>query len=647
MLMFDQEELTKFWEDLEGQLKGFETRPGQKKMSLQVLESLNMGKQLIVEAGTGTGKSMAYLLPAMKLADREEFRIVISTATIALQEQLINKDIPLLKQFLDHDLQVEVVKGRSNYLCIEKYNQYFGQGSLSYTTEEKKVVEWVQTTETGDRNEFQPDPEIWEKISAKSDSCLGMKCTFYDQCFVVNLKRKAEQAEILITNHHLFFSDLNLRVDSQGSLSVFPSYQAVIFDEAHHIPETATKALGREVSYAQIIKLMREIFSYLKSRVEGNERLARQVESSAAKAFNKLMDFQSNDFLLQELDSFVSLQEFRQSLIKLANHMEERALEEMERPEQPKMLASRLAKSKMDLDLILDLEEQDYISWVNVQVSDTVLATNPVSVTDLLQEYLFSDLERIIMTSATLSINGKFDYFIQRIGQSDEFWTSHITSPFNYQQQTKLFIPKEFPSPGSDQYISELVNTIKKIIETAQGRTMILFTSYSVMKQVYQSLIDLIEFPLYCQGIQAKREILEHFRNEFSSVLLATNSFREGVDIPGEALQVVVMDKLPFAVPTNPLIKARVERLEELGYNSFMNLMLPEAVLAVKQGFGRLIRHQNDCGVFVILDPRVLHKPYGKHFINSLPDIPMITDWKALMGEIASLPKNLSHTIES
>lgn len=631
------EELDQIWEDLQHHIDKFETREGQIDMSLGVLKALQDGGHFVVEAGTGTGKSLAYLLPAVQLA-QDEFRMVISTATIALQEQLLQKDIPLVEKIIGRTLRVEVIKGRSNYLCKQKFNQHFGQTSFVNSIQERELIEWVNETETGDRNELQTMPEIWEKVCSQSESCLAMRCQFYSECFVVKLRKRAETAELLVTNHHLYFSDLNLRIDSDGSMSIFPDYEGVIFDEAHHIPDTATKSLGREVKYSRVIKLFKEVTSYLKQKFQAQVNLVQEAEASAVKAFNKLSDFRESDYLLRELDSFISLKEFRKKLSKLAQHVEECALEEMDRPEQPRMLASRLNKTKLDLDLILDLEEEDYISWVNQQSSDISLSTNPVFVHKQLREFLFDNVDRIIMTSATLSINGKFAYFKNRVGLSQDAQTYQIESPFNYQEQSNIYIPKNFPEPRSGEYNRQLADTIEQIIDAAGGRTLVLFTSYSTLNSIYNQLKDKVPYEIYCQGIHPKNKILSWFQNDASSVLMATNSFREGVDVPGSSLQVVIMDKLPFAVPDNPLIKAKIEKLQQEGQNSFMNYQLPEAVLAVKQGFGRLIRHNNDCGIFALLDPRVFTKSYGRHFINSLPNAPLISNWSELEAKIKTLP---------
>ncbi|OWZ83892.1 ATP-dependent DNA helicase [Natranaerobius trueperi] len=639
-----QEKLQNIWASMESQLDGFEARKGQVEMSEIVLNALSDANHLVVEAGTGTGKSLGYLIPAVNFSENGN-RIIISTATIALQEQLIKKDIPLLEQIIGRKLDVEIIKGRSNYLCKEKFSQKFGQTSLDNTGVHRNFVEWASETETGDRHEIQPAKELWDLMAASSDTCLGQKCPHYSDCFVLMLKRRAESSEVLITNHHLFFSDLKLRVDSEGSLSVFPSYEGVIFDEAHHIPEIATKSLGHELNYSQVLKLLKEITTYVKGNMEGNEKIVRETEETSYKAFQRLIDHGNKfgkSFLLREIESFVYLEEFRSKLAKLTNHIETLYMDEYNDPERPKMLYNRINKTKQALDLILDFEEEDYVSWVetkysNNQVVDLKMATNPVSVSDQLKNFLFGYIDTVIMTSATLSIEENFSYFKKRVGLTDDTITCSINSPFNYKEQASIFVPRNFPFPRTDEYEEKLIEAIRYMVTKVGGKTLVLFTSYRMMNLAYEKLKDDLPYELLCQNIQPKAEILETFKTNFSSVLFATNSFREGIDVPGSSLQVVIMDKIPFSVPDEPLVKARMERLNKEGKSSFMTYSVPEAVLAVKQGFGRLIRNKSDSGIFILLDVRVHRKPYGKYFFNSLPDARFIKTWKELENKLHEL----------
>ncbi len=602
-------------------LPDYEFRDAQKRMMEYVEESFAQNVHLMIEAGTGTGKSLAYLFPAIKYALEAENPIVVSTATIALQEQLINKEIPLLNKLWKCEIKAALVKGRNNFLCLDKYYDKYFDDTLVDTVETSYLKEWISTTRKGEWQEIEGKISFatWHEILSSSESCLGYKCPNHKECFVNKQKQEAANAHIVITNHHLYFSDLKLKADSSGAAGILPEYDFVILDEAHHVEERALFALGAQVKKSIILFWINELKRQLNQEPDFDLELCQKLERTSHKLFDKLGESSGKSYLLDE-NPPQGFSNLLKKLKQVSHHAEGFINRESVNPDKIESLANSFRNIQQNLDFILDTTNSDYVSWVEINHKNNnhVMHANPIDVSWHLNEYLFEEINACILTSATLTVAGQFDYLQKKLGLSD-CKTCIIDSPFDYNQQSAIYIPKTLPQPGEDGYEGYLVENLHKLIEANDGRGLILFTSYRMMEYAYNELMDKLDYRLLKQGEKSKRELLEIFQHDTHSVLFATDSFREGIDVKGEALSLLVMDKLPFSVPDEPLIKARRRHLDKQGKNSFWSLSLPEAVLKLKQGFGRLIRHRNDHGIFAVFDSRIYTKNYGKIFLNSLP----------------------------
>lgn len=621
---------TDFQNELKKVLKDFEFRDAQKKMMERVKEAIEYNNHLMIEAGTGTGKSLAYLFPAVERVLSDTYPIVISTATIALQEQLINKEIPLINMLWSDKIKAALIKGRSNFLCLDKYYDKCKEDTLIDPLETGVLKDWLSKTKTGEWQEIEGkiSSEHWQQLSSNSEACLGYKCFHYKDCFVNKRKREGANAHILITNHHLYFSDLKLKVESGGSIGVLPEYKYVIFDEAHHIEERAMFAFGVQVQKGTILYWNNELKSLLGKEPDFKNELSLKLERQVYKLFNDLAKDYYKSYLLEE-GLPPGFNELSKTLQKTAHYVEAFLNRDELNPDKIENLSNAIRKLQDSLDFILDTSKENYVSWVEVnrKANNCILHSNPIDVSWHLNEYLYGNVGACIFTSATLTVGGKFDYLKRKLGLCE--CRSHlISSPFDYSQQSVIFIPRDFPIPVEDGYKEALVDGVIKLIELSYGRALILFTSYRMMEYVYKEIKDKLNYRLLKQGERSKNELLSIFQEDVSSVLLATDSFREGIDVRGEALTLLVMDKLPFSVPDEPLIKARIDYLEKRGENSFLKYNLPEAVLKLKQGFGRLIRHRNDKGIFAIFDSRVYKKSYGKLFLDSLPPSILYDKWE-------------------
>lgn len=620
--------------------KDYEYRLGQIKMAEAVLRAFEEKKHLIVEAGTGTGKTLAYLVPAIAAALGKNKRVVVSTGTKNLQEQLMEKDIPFLQKVMPKKFTAAYMKGRSNYACLYRIKKAENQPILEGLDEMdyfEEVRRWARESETGDKAELVNLPEnisFWSRINAKSETCLGQKCPDYEACFITKMRGKADEADVVIVNHHLFFADLNIRGNEYGR--VLPDYGAVIFDEAHLIEDIAADYFGFQVSNFQIEEIARDadalpITDAIASR--DFTKLAAKIVGLADQfwiRFTQTRGGQDGRFPLLA-GSFArkdgrgdiqptSLGEAYFALDSALERLENSADVFAEKITEAESLVKRVRQARFDLEFVSTQAEKNYVYWLEKRGKGMFLRASPIDVSALLQDKLFDKTETVVLTSATLSTGGKFDFIKDRLGlETEKTQTLLAPSSFDYEKQAIIYIPKAMPDPRSPEYVQHAANEIVKLLNITKGRAFVLATSNYSMNALYELVGLRVNFPCLVQGSMSKAGLLERFRRTPNAVLFATSSFWQGVDVRGEQLSCVIIDKLPFAVPTDPIVAARARFIDENGGKSFFDYSVPQAVISLKQGIGRLIRSKTDKGVIALLDTRLRTKSYGRDFLNSLP----------------------------
>lgn len=618
----------------------YEFRKGQLQMAEAVEEALKEKRHLIVEAGTGTGKTLAYLMPVI----RSGKRVIISTGTKNLQEQLFYKDVPFLEQSLG-PLKVTYMKGRNNYLCRQKLYDLTNQPVLTGLEEieqYRQIAEWEQNTETGDRAELSELPEasqLWHKLDARNDSCTGEKCAQFQRCFITEMRRKALESDIIIVNHHLFFADLAIRQQLEmagGGGGVLPEFSAVIFDEAHELEEVAGSYFGVSVGNLRFDELARDVEFTLRQK----EILVASIVQACAKLRERSQFFFSllppgdqrfafttrAEFLEENGDEYLGLQN---ALTRLATELEGL----MSKPEEVYNLIRRATELRAHLSFIFESRDKNTVFWIERRggggrrggQQNVFLQATPIDVSQILRQTLFENVETAVLTSATLAVSGGFDYIRKRVGL-DHAREMVVPSHFNYPEQAILYVPPDVPDPRSEMFPRIAAEKIRRILECTEGRAFCLFTSYSVMNDVHDRLLGEIDYPTLLQGSAPKNALLDEFRATPNAVLFGTSSFWQGVDVQGEQLSCVIIDRLPFAVPNDPVVAARINAINEDGGNAFFDYQVPAAVITLKQGFGRLIRSLKDRGVLVLLDNRIRTQKYGKVFLDSLPKYKRTTD---------------------
>ena len=687
-------------------LDSYELRPQQMDMALTIEKSIEENKHLIIEAGTGVGKSMAYLIPFIFWTVRNKKKVVISTYTKTLQEQLINKDLPFLRNALrsakdnntrqndlpgqeeKFDFSYTLCVGGQNYLCLRRFNQLQMHGLFDTKKEIKelqKIIQWEEHTRNGLRSEldFEPSHAVWSKVCRESDLCFGKKCPFIDDCYYYKARRREYKAHILVTNHHLFFANL------VNAGRVLPDFDAVVFDEAQTLEDVATSYFGIEISnfkikflFDSILNpktgkgLITRLFKPSDKTVATIRKILNEAMQASDLFFSEITEKYGtgsrttrirekgviNDYLSKPLSNLSAALE---SLLNLVTIEEER-LEIF-------AFASRCSEINKNISTIINQDLEEYVYWAEVdkrtnsleplnhkytnlrasahRQARCSLSAAPINIAEDFEKQIFDKIRPVILTSATLSVNGNFNYIKERLGISARTPVKHfhreefdsditnggdfrekiIGSPFNFSENALIYVPDNIPDPNQEPgaYRHDITKHIKEIISLTQGRSFILFTSFEMLNAVYEKIKDNMDtYTLFKQGDKPRYLLLEEFKASKKPVLFGTATFWQGVDVPGEALKCVIITKLPFAVPSDPIIEARMELLKAQNKNPFMDYQVPQAITLLRQGFGRLIRAATDTGIVAILDPRIKSKFYGRHFLNSLPDCKKTSDIK-------------------
>jgi len=637
----------------------FEHRKGQYEMAKAIEQAFADKRHLIVEAGTGTGKTLAYLLPALRLARETQKRVILSTGTKNLQEQLYFKDIPFLESLLG-PLKVCYMKGRGNYLCRHKLYALRDSPLLSGLEEISQfhaIAAWEKTTESGDRAEIQSLPEssaLWPKLDARGEACLGQSCPDWERCFITAMRRKALESEIIIVNHHLFFADMSIKLQAAGApdAGVLPAASVVVFDEAHELEETASNYFGIGLSTQRFDELARDVETMLKAKNASTpaiESAAATMRERARQFFSALpfesartseaspvpglgrMPFEGRaDFLEERGDTYTD------TLNAVSRLQGE--LERLRDVEEAPGLRKRAADIQAHLNFLLESTDPNTVFWIERRAAGGVrnlartpgmvshhthLQATPIDVSRLLAEALFDAYDSVVLTSATLTVASStgasgFEHISRRLGLS---FARELVVPshFDYPKQALLYLPKGMPDPRDQDFFVQAAERTRRMLEITRGRAFCLFTSYSQMRAMHDRLSSELPFPLLLQGMAPRHVLLDEFRDTPNAVLFGTSSFWQGVDVQGEQLSCVIIDRLPFAVPSDPVVKARMDAITDAGGNAFFDYQVPSAVITLKQGFGRLVRSLNDRGVLMLLDPRIQRQRYGRVFLESLP----------------------------
>jgi ATP-dependent DNA helicase DinG len=628
----------------------YEHRPGQMDMAHAVLRAFESKRHLIVEAGTGTGKTLAYLVPAVASALAGRGRVIVSTGTKNLQEQLMEKDIPFLQSVLPRPFTATYMKGRSNYLCLNRLARAEGSPILEGLEEVdyfEEVCDWSRVTTIGDRAELGNLPEslsFWRHIDARPDTCLGQKCPEFDACFITRMRDRAREADIVVVNHHLFFADLALRNGNYGS--VLPDYTAVILDEAHMIEDVASEYFGSQVSNYQIDEVIRDIGMLKIDEHETDREVTRSAARLSQFADNFWMGFREGrgeegrrvivpgTFARRNYEGeyeHTPLGELYMVVDGAITRLETTLDAIKDKTPDIESLVRRLRQIRFDLNFIVTGSDKKFVYWVERRNRGIFLRASPIDVAGLLQDKLFDEVSTVILTSATLSSDGNFAFIRDRLGldTADDLIAA---SSFDYQSQAVLYLPARMPDPRSGEWANAAAEEVIRILNATEGRAFVLSTSLAGMQSLFENVWAEIDYPCLVQGSAAKGQLLKRFRETPNAVLFATSSFWQGVDVRGEQLSCVIIDKLPFAVPTDPIVAARQRYIEEMGGSSFHEYSVPQAIISLKQGLGRLIRSTTDRGVLAVLDPRLRTKAYGQTFLRSLPQCRVTSEIEDLHG---------------
>ena len=605
-------------------IDGFVPRPSQQAMAQAVESALTERQTLIAESGTGTGKTFAYLVPALLSG----LRVVISTGTRNLQDQLFRRDLPRVREALELPVQVALLKGRSNYLCLHRLERTTAEGRFSSrvaSAELERIHSWSRRTRSGDLAEVgdvPEDSELWPLVTSTADNCLGSQCADYERCFVNRARREAAEAEVIVVNHHLFFADISVR--EEGFAQLLPAADAVIFDEAHQLPDIATDFFGVSLSSHQLRNLCRDVVAEDVKEQSG----LRELRPAAEAVERTMMDLQIalgtqprrapwRDVAVPAVTDV--LQDLQQKMTELGEMLDAVAARG---PGLANCARRALGLSERFVEVV-EGDEFEQVLWVETTGRSFSLRRTPLDVAQVFNDRIRTlGTKSWIYTSATLAVGDEFGHFASRLGLDDAL-TARWNSPFDYGRQALLYLPASLPDPGAPDFTRKVVEAALPVIQASRGRAFFLFTSHRALKIAAELLHDKLEYPLLIQGTMSRARLLESFVAAGNAVLLGTGSFWEGVDVRGSALSCVIIDKLPFAAPDDPVLKARTDAYAAAGRNPFMELQLPDAVIALKQGAGRLIRDFEDHGVLMLCDPRLTTRTYGRVFLESLPPMPV------------------------
>ncbi|BAU47997.1 helicase [Sulfurifustis variabilis] len=605
-------------------IPGFAPRPAQQKMAHAVEKALESRKTLVAESGTGTGKTYAYLVPALLSG----LRVIVSTGTRTLQDQLFRRDLPRVRDALELPARVALLKGRGNYLCLHRLGVTAEEGRFAtraQSAEFQRIRAWAFGTRSGDiaeAGEVPEESELWPRVTSTADNCLGGQCAHYDECFVNRARREAAGAELLVVNHHLFFADLALR--EEGFAQLLPSADAVIFDEAHQLPEIASDFFGVTLSSHQLRNLGRDTISEDLREASGLATLRPAAEAleKAVQDFRLAFGIEARR---DHWDRVAGTGAFKDALRALHEHLEELTVQLETVAGRGPGLANCARRSQALRERLERFEAGplDEIAWFETGPRSFMLRLTPLSIAREFGSRIAGlGAKAWVYTSATLAVGEDFSHFTGQLGLEDAH-TARWESPFDYASQALLYVPPGLPDPASRDYTLRVVEAALPVLRASEGRAFLLFTSHRALRIAAEQLAGRLDYPLFVQGTAARAQLLERFVAAGNGVLLGTASFWEGVDVKGPTLSCVVIDKLPFGSPEDPVLKARSEAMTAAGRNPFREFQLPEAVIALKQGAGRLIRDAADRGVLVICDPRLLSRSYGRLFLDSLPPMPL------------------------
>ncbi|HEX7338959.1 MAG TPA: ATP-dependent DNA helicase [Rhodanobacteraceae bacterium] len=603
------------------EVPGFAPRQAQQVMAREVARAIDEGATLVAEAGTGTGKTFAYLVPALLSGKR----VLISTGTKTLQDQLFFRDLPRVRAVLGSRLKISLLKGRANYLCLHRLDQAVHEDSFANRKQVQQLAairEWSARTVRGDRMELGDVPEdspVWPRVTSTPENCLGASCPFYNECHVVKARREAAEADVVVVNHHLLFADLALKQEGFGEL--LPMAEAIILDEAHQVPALAGQFFSRHVSARQLTELARDALGEC-AGVSGALDVLRgpaDVLDAAVKHLRLALDPLPARGAFVQLTGRAEVRDELEHLDDALNDLADALAAQAERSRGLTSLHERAQALMLRLAGIDGHGEDGVVRWYEVSARGFALHATPLDLASPLQQLRESLPAAWIYTSATLSVAGSFDHFSRQMGL-DEPRTLMLDSPFDYAHQALCYLPAGLPAPAARDYTERVMDAVWPVLEASHGRAFLLFTSHRALRQAADWLkAHQAPWPLFVQGTAPRHQLLDAFRQSGQGVLLGAASFWEGVDVAGEALSVVAIDKLPFAAPDDPVLQARLEAMQQAGENPFMGWQVPSAVIALKQGVGRLIRDLNDRGVLVLCDPRLTGKGYGRLFLKSLP----------------------------
>ena len=618
---------------------GFAARQQQQEMAERIAEAIEKGNHLIAEAGTGTGKTFAYLVPALL----SQSKVLISTGTKNLQDQLFHKDLPIVRKALAVPATVALLKGRANYLCLHRLDLAEQEGRFRTPEMANSVInirEWAAQTSSGDIAEMttiSEDDMIWSSVTSTSDNCLGSDCHYFENCHVIDARRQAQEADVVVINHHLLFADMMLR--EEGFAELLPQADAIIIDEAHQLADVASSFFGESISGNQLLELARDSEAEYVTEINEDPNFIR-----TASVLQKLTQDLRLSFGVEQRradwQSIAHDKEFKKSVLAVAEQLNELEKQLVPLAERSKGLEScyeRCVELRSRFTKLTTDVPDDHIHWFETHKRSFLLHITPFDISEIFHSQMQTMNVVWMFTSATLTVANNFEHFKQRLGiETDN--TAVWDSPFNYSKQAVMYVPESLPDPTTPEYTEAVVEKALPIIEACQGGVFFLFTSHKALQQAADLLDGEIDVPLMVQGDKPRDILLSEFRHYGNAVLLGTSSFWEGVDVRGEALTCVIIDKLPFASPGDPVLKARIDNMRKNGGNPFIDFQLPTAVITLKQGAGRLIRDVNDRGVLMLCDPRLITKSYGKIFIDSLPAMMKTRNQEKVVGFLKLKP---------